>query len=410
MATRMALVAPALAMATTLAAPLVSAQSCDDAAMFPNRVVISGSTAIRPLVRRVGAILARATGAERVTLIYNTSRGSCSGVAALASASSTTPQTATGTAEVYNGLDPAMLPSTIPTCTMPSAGLPVDLALSDVYATECAGVDTARLRDTLAVVLPFEFIGPALNSDESGIDAREAYQIYGFGASTAGVSPWTVDANVFQRSATSGTQITIARSIRVPEGRFQTPTANSLSGTSDMISRVAAAMTTPALGFAGTDATNGARGTQLRALAYRHWGQTNFYYPDATAASFDKRNVRDGHYPVWGYEHALVMNSAAGTPVNAAAARVADMLAGTVTLPGGDDIQRVYARSYLVPICAMEVARTRDGGDFSLATQSAPCTRLFECSYPGSTTTCTTCTDSSACAGGVCRRGVCEAR
>lgn len=409
MATRMALVAPAMAAAAMLAAPSASAQSCDDATMFPNRVVISGSTAIRPLVRRVGAILARATGADRITLIYNTSRGSCSGVTALASATTAMPQSATGTAEVYNGLDPAMLPSAIPTCTMPSAGLPIDLALSDVYPTECAGVDATRLRDTLAVVLPFEFIGPALNSDESGIDVREAYQIYGFGASTANVTPWTMDANVFQRSATSGTQITIARSIRVPEGRFQTPMANALSGTSDMISRVAAAMTTPALGFAGTDATNGARGTQLRALAYRHWGQTNFYYPDSTAASFDKRNVRDGHYPVWGYEHALVLTNATGAPVNATAARVADILQGTVAI-AGDDIQRVYARSYLVPICAMEVARTRDGGDFSIATQSAPCTRLFECSYPGTTTTCTPCTDSSACSGGVCRRGICEAR
>ncbi len=67
MATRIALAAPALAMAATLAAPLVSAQSGDDAAMFPSRVVISGSTAIRPLVRRVGAILTRAAGAERAS-------------------------------------------------------------------------------------------------------------------------------------------------------------------------------------------------------------------------------------------------------------------------------------------------------------------------------------------------------
>ncbi len=410
MTTRTALVAVTITATATLVAPAASAQSCDDATMFPNPVVISGSTAIRPLVRRVGAILARATGSERVTLIYNTSRGSCSGVAALAGTSSSAAQPATGTAEVYNGLDPAMLPSAIPTCTMPAAGMPINLALSDVYPSECTGVDAARLRDTRAVVLPFEFIGPALNTDESGIDAREAYQIYGFGASTAMVSPWTMDALVYQRSATSGTQITIARAIRVPEGRFQTPTANGLAGTSDMISRVAAAMTSPALGFAGTDATNAARGTQLRALAYRHWGQSQFYYPDSTAASFDKRNVRDGHYPVWGYEHAVVVNDSSGTPVSALAARVADILSGTVALPGGEEIQRVYSRSYLVPICAMEVSRTTDGGDFSLATEPAPCTRLFECSYPSSTATCVTCTDSSTCSGGVCRLGVCEVR
>lgn len=405
-----ALLLPTLLASATLYASAAGAQSCDDAAMFPNRVVISGSTAIRPLVRRLGAILAGATGTDRVTLIYNTSRGSCSGVTALAGTTSTGPQTATGTAEVYNGLNPDSLPSTIPTCTMPAAGLAIDLALSDVYPTECTGAVTTSLRDTVAVVLPFEFIGPQLNMDERGIDAREAYQIYGFGASTVGVTPWTVDSNIFARTASSGTQITVARAIRVPEGRFQTPMANQLSGTGDMVSRVAAAMTNPALGFAGTDATNAVRGTQLRGLAYRHWGQNEFYYPDSTAASFDKRNVRDGHYPVWGYEHALVLTGAGGTPTNATAARVADMLGGTVALPGTANIDRLYTTSYLVPICAMEVSRTRDGGDFSVATSAAPCTRLFECSYPGTTTTCTTCTDSSTCSGGVCRRGVCEAR
>ncbi len=410
MATSKALLAPALCASAALFAPAAGAQRCDDAATFPNRVVISGSTAIRPLVRRVGAILAAARGAERVTLVYNTSRGSCSGVAALAGATSGAPQAATGTAEVYNGLDPDHLPGAIPTCTMPAEGLAIDLALSDVYPTECAGVNAARLRDTRVVVLPFEFIGPALNADESGVDAREAYQIYGFGASTAGVTPWTLDARVFQRSASSGTQITVARAIRVPEGRFQTPTSNALSGTGDMVSRVAAAMTTPALGFAGTDATNGVRGTQLRGLAYRHWGQREFYYPDSTAASFDKRNVRDGHYPLWGYEHAIVVSDASGAPVNAAAARVADVLSGAAPLPGGDDIQRVYARSYLVPLCAMEVSRSRDGGDLSLEQPDAPCPRLFECSYPGASATCAPCTDNGACAGGVCRRGVCEAR
>ncbi len=399
----------AVSAAAALHGASASAQSCDDATMFPNRVVISGSTAIRPLVRRVGAILAGATGSDRITIVYNTTRGSCSGVTALNGSSTAGPQAATGTAEVYNGLNPDSLPSTIPTCTMPGAGLPVDLALSDVYATECAGAITTNLRDTFATVLPFEFIGPQLNMDEAGIDAREAYEIYGFGASTAAVTPWIMDNLVFQRSSSSGTQITIARAIRVPEGRFQTPTANGLASGSDMISHVAATMTGPGLGFAGTDSTNAVRGTQLRGLAYRHWDQNDFYYPDSTAASFDKRNVRDGHYPVWGYEHALVQTSAAGAPLNATAARVADLLGGVTPLPGGTDITRVYIRSYLVPLCAMQVSRTRDGGDFSVAAPADDCTRLFECTYPGATATCTTCTGDSACAGGVCRRGVCEA-
>ena len=43
--------------------------------------------------------------------------------------------------------------------------------------------------------------------------------------------------------------------------------------------------------------------TTLGALAFEATGQTKAYYTDSTSSSRDRQNVRDGHYPLWGYEH-----------------------------------------------------------------------------------------------------------
>src|SRR5262249_29691207 len=137
---------------------------------------------------------------------------------------------------------------------------------------------------------------------------------------------------VYNRSASSGTQITVARSIMVPANAFM---GFNATGTGPMISSVGNG--TPAegtLGFAGCDAVDAARAS-LNILAYRHWGQNDFWYPDSDSTTFDKRPTRDGHYPVWGYEHALIkLTSAGGTPVSADAAHLVDFLTGAATLPG----------------------------------------------------------------------------
>ena len=60
-----------------------------------------------------------------------------------------------------------------------------------------------------------------------------------------------------------------------------------------------------AIGFLAADSYDANR-TMLNALAFQAFGQSKAYYADSTADAFDKRNVRDGHYVVWGPEHFFV--------------------------------------------------------------------------------------------------------
>jgi hypothetical protein len=370
---------------------------------LPNPVVLSGSTAIKPLIQELAPRLRTATGEDQMTVVMRSS-GSCAGVAALAADITPTGACAsgacvTGTANYWDAT------GTQQTCNLDAAGTHVDVALSDVFSESCAGVDRSRLQETQTVVIPFAFIVP-LASMQTAIDVREAYFAYGFGPSGM-VSPWDNESFLFRRDALSGTQITIARAIGVPETRFF---GVDTGGTSGMLMRVATASNPEAaLGFAGTDSTDSRRDT-VTALAYRHWGQNNYYWPDSRRDSFDKRNVRDGHYPLWGYEQAVVLLDGAGRPVSARAQRFADILANRRAVPSVN-VTALTVAANLVPMCAMEVSRTIDGGDFSLYEPAEPCGCFFDATVPMGSTSCTACTSDAACgAGGHCRHGYCESR
>jgi len=68
----------------------------------------------------------------------------------------------------------------------------------------------------------------------------------------------------------------------------------------------------------------------------------------------------------------------------------------------------------LIPDCAMQVSRSGDGAPLSLYSPPEPCSCFFESKVPGAPqgapTGCTACSTDSACNGGKCRHGFCEAR
>lgn len=373
-------------------------------ASLPSPLVVSGSSAVQALVARVAPPLAAATGADQITVVYKSS-GSCSGVTQLGL--DTTPTGAcvaggciTGTANFWDAA------GAMQSCELETAGTHVDLILSDVYKDSCEGVTNTKLRDETLLVIPFAFIVPKASNEEA-IDAREAYYVYGKGMS-AGVTPWTNETALFRRNNGSGTQITIYKNIKIPVG---SPIGVEASGTGDMITKVASAANPAlALGFAGTDAVDTKR-AMVDILAYRHWGQKKFYWPDSSVTAFDKKNVRDGHYPLWGYEHAVTLVDDAGQPLKANAKTFSDILAGKVALPGGNAILE-EAKSGVVPLCAMDVARTADAGDFTLATgESCGCFFEKNAGAAGGATSCTACTaDTNCTTGQKCRSGFCEAR
>src|SRR5947209_3854206 len=103
---------------------------------------------------------------------------------------------------------------------------------------------------------------------------------------------------------------------------------------------------------AESDATS----TTVKQLAFQDFGQTCGFYPNSTETSQDKRNVRDGHYPIWGFTHMFAKVNAQSVPLNATAATIIGYFTGNMPTPTGNFLKYVI-NSHLVPTCAMRVSR-----------------------------------------------------
>src|SRR5262249_40192751 len=141
------------------------------------------------------------------------------------------------------------------------------------------------------------------------ITYKEAQDIYGCGVSTTQPIANFGDPNgVFCRDENSGTQITIAKNIGVPASVLVMPRCvNGMSTGNVGTSVINYGMNTSqyAIGFVAADYFDGQR-SMLNSLAFQALGQTQAFYSDSTASVADRRNVRDGHYGIWGYEHFIV--------------------------------------------------------------------------------------------------------
>jgi len=151
---------------------------------------------------------------------------------------------------------------------------------------------------------------------------------------------------------------------------------------------------------------------QIRMLAYQDTAQHCAVFPDSNSTAHDKRNVRDGHYPLWGPLHLLLRVDGQGNPLNAANRQaVTDIigyLSGTKALPNKVQLIDLYAQSGLVPECAMRVTRSKDGGNIFPYQPSSPCSCLFDLKAVGSTS-CAECKVQGDCASGqTCSQGYCE--
>jgi hypothetical protein len=376
-----------------------------------------------PILKALGKKLrAQATP---VTIIY-TPNGSCSNLSSLYKGTFTPNATAGGT--FYIPGDPAFDPktSTVPSCT-PTATQKPDLALSIVFpdATNCptAPPRPATVGVTPGPVQAFAFVVPggvatSMGSSQTTITAEEAYLLFGLGPQAAMVTPYTDPAFVFGRPATKGTQISLGASIRVPAAKWKllADPQHQIDQSTAVASAIAAHLTAgnaeKTIGILGVEIYDQmANRAQLHALAYRHFAQIHSYWPDSSPTAFDKRNVRDGHYPLWSYVHYLYPTGVDGKAQNPNAQAIVDLLVGNpvATNPAFEPLDLVIGAG-LVPVCAMTVSRTEEGGGQSLAPPAQPCGCYYEASVPGGSTSCVACSSTTPCASGNCRHGYCEAR
>jgi hypothetical protein len=288
------------------------------------------------------------------------------------------------------------------TCNLAFAGNTVDIGVSDVYPATCpAGYTLATgVQDFHGPVQTMTLAVP-VQSTQTSISVEAAYMVFGFAADTPAhtVSPWT-DPSAYQvRDDTSGTQLMISKALAQVGSGFSPSKVGSAASVKNASSALVLQNLTTSvtnaeqsIGFLATDLVDTNRGS-VKALAFQFIGQSCGYLPDSATNTYDKQNVRDGHYAIWGPLHLLTPAGSDGmTAANANAATIISYLTGAAEPPF--DLISVEARGGVVPDCAMRVSRTEDVGAMASYMPKHSC----ECAFLNAigTTTCTPCSPDAA--------------
>lgn len=289
-----------------------------------------------------------------------------------------------------------------------SLGTPVDIGVSDLYAKTCnpAFVPGTAVAEYTGPVVPFVLSVPA-TSQEQSISAAAAHMIFGLGGKApvgSGLKdamPWDDFTAYSIRNAGAGSTVLTARLVDVPPAKFWGVDRLSTDNLRDSL--LTSTAKDKAIGILSIDFNDKNR-DNLRALYLQVEGQLCGYQPDSSPTTYDKVNVRDGHYPLWGYVHFFTPRIA-GTPSPAASAMVLQFGVPRLEQQLVDDI----IAASLVPQCAMKVARTDEVGGF-VPQIGFQCGCYFDFKTKGRTS-CTTCASSEECPSDhpACNYGYCEA-
>ena len=367
-------------------------------------VYVAGSTAAEPLVRQLAQSLTR-DDPTKLTIIWQM-KSSCGGAEAVARdtmpASCAPGACISGKAQVWT-IDPR---DTQPAeCDLDTKGNKLDLAISDVAPALCpglAGTTVTGLIDALGPVSAYGLV-MAAQAGETAIHAEEAHFVFGTGKA-AGVKPWENDSVIALLGDNNAGQLLVGQQAKLAPGRFRGVSAPTPE---DVVTTL---YNDPAsgIGILPTTLVDKRRG-QIKLLAFQAIKQRGAFYPDRKAGSFEKQNVRDGHYPLWGYMHLLQRADPVtpGKPLSANGARVAGLLQGTMPVAGKDTLL-LQVQAGFVPQCAMRVSRTSDTAPLTPLATPQSCHCWFEKNVTGGITSCVPCADGKTCATGTCRRYFCE--
>ena len=363
-------------------------------------VVVTGSSAIKPLLAELGQLLevptSETVGATRV---YYKGAGSCTGIEAMLDPESFQPETlqywtASGT-EIECELDP-------------TDSTAARIGVSDVFPATCTNLPNglpSNVADFLGPVQVMTFVVPQA-STQTNISAEAAYYVYGFG-SASGVTPWNDPDFIFQRNDQSGTQRMVSAAIGVGASRWK---GTETSGTGDLLQRLLASNGDGAertIGILSASSAQDNRST-LTTLAYQDVGGECAVLPDRTPLSSEKENVRNGRYPIWGPLHLLANVDSNRRPTSQSVESVISFLLGTAQPIPGLDLIQLQAERHIIPQCAMGVSRSYEMGPLSPAAPAQPCGCYYEAVANGSSS-CSACAANRDCeASEICSYGYCE--
>jgi len=390
------------AAAAITAVPSVASADLGPCSGLTNPIYVSGSSAVEKALAKVAPVL-QALGTP-VTIVY-AKPGSCTGIDQIVNGTKVT--SATMTAWTNAGV--------ADTCTLPGTGQAIDVGVSDVFATTCPNITLpAGQKDFQGPVQAMTFVVPAI-SNETSISAEAAYTIFGYGGNMYQVAPWTDAAHLHIRNQSSGTQQMIAAAIGLAASKFK---GTDEGGSGGVTSKTGAETSMAGLGIvvAGNadPLSHGGSGATLKILAYQHKGQKCGYYPDSSSTTFDKLNVRQGRYAIWGPVHFVTNVDNQGQPSNANVKTFIKYIThnGLSATDNKSMIDAELAAS-TIPQCAMQVSRTSEIGPEASYQPDVPCGCYFESKTGTASAGCKTCTMDSDCTMGNlthCRYGYCEAK
>ncbi len=370
-----------------------------------NRVVVTGSNAIVPILSYLSAELAEAP--DPVTVLYQ-SQSSCNGAATIFKDVLVGGEFQYWTRNQDSSLDEH-------TCQL--AEQLADIGTSDVFGTTCGfDADSAIAVDALAPIQAMIFVAPK-TSPERAISAEAARLVFGYGGTYENkftAAPWTNLDHIQRRNPTSGTQNLIGEFIGVPSSKFL---GVENTGTSAMISSVQMTSSSDAAATIGIlDVVNGDPTdvrVSLRVLAFQAEDQHCAFHPDSTEGKLDKHNVRDGHYALWGPIHVYSRPNAmtnVGNVVKYLSVEPAPDSADNEADKTTSELIKIVAGGSLVPSCAMRVRRTSDGGSLLPQVPNRSCACYFDQLTTGETT-CSPCATNFDCTSAdapSCNFGFCE--
>lgn len=381
-----------------VAAPTVSC-----AAAGPNVIYMAGTSDFGPLLKQVTPLLMAGTPAYRPVFMPGTS---CGGVNTIFDPTATLikdiPGTATKAATYAYYFDDA---GTQTSCSLDPAGNTVDIGVSNLYSTVCNANDVAggSVAGYLGAVVTFGFTVPAASAQQS-ISVEAAHIVFGMGGQNpygANLLPWIDPAYYSIRNSGAGSTALTAELIQVPRTAFWGVDRLTTDNVRDSL--IASAAPDESIGILSIDYADKSRGN-LRVLYLQGAGQISGFLPDSTATSLNKENVRDGHYPLWGYVHFYTAN------LNGAPSAAAGAFVTRFSVPKLDQalVDAIIDASQ-VPQCAMKVARDAEMGPFVVNPYKFRCGCYFDYRTSGRAA-CTVCKTTSDCpaATPACNYGFCE--
>jgi hypothetical protein len=376
-------------------------------------VLATGSTALSTFISQVQTGLTKEQ--TPIYLVFQAT-GSCVGVASIFDPSTNPMQESLG--KVTYADNTGTVHTVASECVV--NGDTADIGFSDVFYSSCSQYSMSMgppngVKDNFGPVQVMNFIVPALSQHDS-IDLQAAYYIFANGGQAGGpsIAPWTNPNQFFIRSSASGTQSMISAALRpLDPAKWWGVNSGSSGGvitnvTNADLSQDGGAID-QSIGIAASDVVdqnrlgniNGMTGQQptVKILAIQDQRTptsscAGAVYPDATSSTYDKLNVRNGIYPIWGPSHLYTQMN--GAPNGTSVGEIVDVFTGLHALPSTPLIGNFAGKS-VIPLCAMHVSRTSDGQDYSPFKPQKRCDCYYDSKVAGGMTSCQACTTDNDC-------------